>query len=57
MSLTMNIKIHYSCDEEEEFCTDDTVLRDTTWAKVLAEVESIEGHATVLEITRTDLDP
>ena len=50
----MNIKIRYRCDEEEVFCTDDTVLRDTTWAKVMAEVDSIEAHATVLEITRID---
>jgi hypothetical protein len=54
-SGTMDITILYRLDEEEEYRTDTTILRSTTWPAVLAEIQSIEGHATVLEIKRMDV--
>jgi hypothetical protein len=52
----MDATIYYRLDEYEELPTDSTELKNTTWEKVLQEIKSIESHATVLWVKRTDID-
>lgn len=52
----MKVKIHYRCDSEETFTTDDTILFANSWEDVFQEIKTIEASDTVISIERLDID-
>ena len=50
----MTIRIRTRIDSEEFYTTETTILTDVMWQDVLAEIESIECHNTVLSVERVE---
>jgi len=51
----VSVDIYFRLDEYEYYCTDNSLLEDVTWERVLKEIEQIEKRCTVLSVTRTDV--